>query len=67
MQALDFFTRLIFIPGIFLFIISFIPEAANDIKEWKKLFIQESSKTKRKNKKAVQIKTVAPVYSNSFS
>lgn len=34
MDILDFFTRLVLIPVIYLFILAFIPEAIKDIKEW---------------------------------
>ena len=32
---LDFLTRLVLIPIIYLFILAFIPEAIKDVKKWK--------------------------------
>lgn len=65
LKVLDFIVRFIFLPGILLFILSFIPEAIKDIKEWKMLFAT-NSKQKVRKRKTVQT-TAATVCSNSFS
>lgn len=36
MFLLDFFTRLILIPGCLLFVLCFIPEVIKDTRMWKK-------------------------------
>lgn len=36
MQLLDWFTRLILLPGVFVMFFLFIPEAFKDIREWRK-------------------------------
>jgi|GEM_PF-5648909 len=39
---LDFLTRLVLIPIIYLFILAFIPEAIKDVKQWKKELLPEN-------------------------
>ncbi len=67
MEVLDFITRLILIPGVLLFIFTFIPEAIKDIKQWKRLFARADSKAANRKKKTVSVHTAAPVYPNSFN
>ena len=47
MEALDWFTRLLLLPGIILMFIRFIPEAAEDVRQWSAMLTEDSKERAR--------------------